>query len=186
MNDLLTQIRQKGFTATGIAEKLKQSKSSVTMQLKGERTMTPALFKELQSIGVNLVNIANGKTEVKESETKEKTKKIKLPSNAYEIFKATKDTKGVSDNQKRIYDATIGKFFKSHDINTATSDDISIYLNKIKGNQFGFANRHLHWRNLRTYYKFLEDKYDFPNPIVDKNLELSSASSRRYLKIHLT
>jgi integrase/recombinase XerD len=178
MNDLLTQIRQRGFTATGIAEKLKQSKSSVTMQLKNQRTMTPVLFKELQNIGISLVDMANGSKEEKvEPDKKDRNKKIAVPDYVYKLYKASKEKAG--DNQQRIYDATIGKFLeynnatKKININRIylNSDDIALYLKQFKGNEYGYANRHLHWRNLRAFYRWLYIKYDFPNPIVNEKGE---------------
>ncbi len=167
MNDLLTAIREKGFTASSIGEKIGQKKAHVSLQLSGKRTPTPQLIKELQSIGISLVAMANQEIKPEKPEAKkEPEKRAVVPQNAYEIFLASKDT--VSSNQKRIYDGTIGKFLKSHNINSTSTDEINIYLNKIPGNQYGYSNRHLHWRNLRTFYKWLEFKYDFPNPIIDR------------------
>jgi site-specific recombinase XerD len=77
---------------------------------------------------------------------------------------------------QRIYDTTVGKFLeynkstKKININRIylSSDDITLYLKQFKGNEYGYANRHIHWRNLRTFYKWLYVKYDFPNPVVDE------------------
>ena len=48
----------------------------------------------------------------------------------------------------------------------AKSEDITTYLNTIPPNKRGFSTRHAYRRVLRTFYGWLNDVYDFPNPIL--------------------
>jgi site-specific recombinase XerD len=196
MPDLLTLLRQQKHYAVEIADTLKINKSTVTRQLKGDtKKIKPEVLKEVEKLlGYSILDLATGKAEVPETKPNKKagnqpdTKKI--PDNVYELFKEYK--KGVaSDNQQRIYDTTIGVFLEakwvmSNNENKATSSsnpnrklksynkakiyasssDIIRFLNNIESNQYGKANANIYWRNLRTFFNYLEAEYNNPNPMV--------------------
>ncbi len=76
----------------------------------------------------------------------------------------------------KLYDRALTKAFRviGNPLET-TTEDIIKYLNTIRGNQYGFGNRHASFRALQSFYGFMRDQYDLPylmkgvpGPFIDK------------------
>jgi site-specific recombinase XerD len=73
---------------------------------------------------------------------------------------------GVSKSTLDFYKDRLGQAFRY--INNpygATYTDIQTYLNTIPPNDRGLSTRHCAYRAMKTFYKWLDNVYDFPNPM---------------------
>jgi integrase len=171
-NPLKDLIKSKGLKIGALAKEADIPQSFMSQIVTGRRKPTEAVLKVLNRHDLIRSQIKPDSEPVKEK----KSSDVKLPTNVYEVFVEFKKAEPVSDSALNNYDKSIGKFLgldkKTRRLNQAeriysTGEKIIEYLKQFKGNQYGYANRHFHWRNLRTFYKWLYDKYDYPNPIVN-------------------
>jgi site-specific recombinase XerC len=163
MDTLLSNlIKAKGLKPSKIFQEAGISRAYKYQIEHNLRPIPEHLNKILKSYGIGL-NVSL--EEVEETKSKPKTNKAKLPANVYEVFKEFKRAEPVSNSALNNYDKSIGRFLKTNPV-SSSPEDIIKYLNKFPGNKYGYANRHFHWRNLRTFYKFLYMKFDYPNPII--------------------
>jgi len=72
---------------------------------------------------------------------------------------------GVSPKTLSYYKYRLSKFIREVDYLRATRKDIEHHLNTIPPNKYGIATRHASFRTIKTFYLWLNTKYNLPNPI---------------------
>jgi integrase len=89
-----------------------------------------------------------------------------LPDNPYQSFIESRKAKGISPASLSYYQIILSRALSAiGNPYLAEPADITAYLNTIPPNKHGFSTRHAYRRVLRTFYGWLSDVYDLPNPI---------------------
>ena len=89
-----------------------------------------------------------------------------LTDNPYQSFIEYRKAKGISPASLSYYQTVLSRALSAiGNAYLAKPEDITAYLNTIPPNIRGFSTRHAYRKVLRTFYGWLNDVYDLPNPI---------------------
>jgi len=81
------------------------------------------------------------------------------------LFIESRQAMGVSPQTIRFYLDRFRRYSADVDYIKATKATINKCLNSIPANQNGLATRHSTYRAIKTFYRWLQDTYDIPNPM---------------------
>ena len=73
---------------------------------------------------------------------------------------------GVSPKTLQFYKERLSAFISQVDYIKASRQDIQRFLNSIPPNQYGLSTRHATYRAVSTFYRWLSEEHNIPNPIV--------------------
>ncbi len=89
----------------------------------------------------------------------------KADKDYYALFLQSRESMGVSPKTLEFYKDRLSRFIYAVDYLRATRKDIERYLNTIPPNKYGLATRHASFRTIKTFYRWLNAYYNFPNPV---------------------
>lgn len=84
----------------------------------------------------------------------------------YKLFIKSRQAMAVSQNTIEFYKYTLGRFISDENYLKVKKKDVEAFLNRIPPNHNGFATRHASFRALKTFYRWLNINYGYPNPMA--------------------
>jgi site-specific recombinase XerD len=84
----------------------------------------------------------------------------------FSLFIQSRQAMGCSLKTIEFYKDRLGQFIKDVDYLKAKASTIDLYLSAIPANNNGLATRHASYRAIKTFYRWLNSKYELRNPIV--------------------
>jgi site-specific recombinase XerD len=92
--------------------------------------------------------------------------KVALPQKDYLfLFYQSREAMGVTSKTLIFYKDRLSQFVRNVNYLKASKRDVESYLNTIPPNQYGLATRHASFRTIKTFYRWMNDEYNLPNPI---------------------
>jgi len=82
------------------------------------------------------------------------------------LFLESREAMGVSPKTLEFYKDRLYKFILHVDYLKASRQQIQSYLNSIPPNQYGLATRHVTFRAIKTFYRWLNTEFGIANPIA--------------------
>jgi len=87
-------------------------------------------------------------------------------NNYYSLFLQSRQAMGVSPKTLQFYKERLSPFISQVNYLKAARQDIQHFLNSIPPNQYGLSTRHATYRAINTFYRWLSEEHNIPNPIV--------------------
>ena len=82
------------------------------------------------------------------------------------LFLQSRQALGVSTRTLDYYQERLSKFVRNVDCIQATRQEVEQYLNTIPPNRYGLSTRHASYRTIKTFCRWLNREYGFPNPVL--------------------
>ena len=82
------------------------------------------------------------------------------------MFLQSRQAMGVSPKTLQFYKERLSVFVSQVNYIEASRQDVQSFLNLIPPNQYGLSTRHATYRAVNTFYRWLSDEHNIPNPIL--------------------
>jgi site-specific recombinase XerD len=96
------------------------------------------------------------------------------PKDYFALFLRSREAMGVSPRTLMCYKERLSKFFGQVNYLKVNRRDIESFLNSIAANKYGLSTRHASFRTMKTFYRWLNSQYDFPNPMLGMSAPILS------------